>query len=332
MMNKYFINSWENVNTKNDCTLLLGNGASIAINKCFDYATLYGIANGRGLLPNTSAIFKQLATTNFERVLLACWDAGQVSMALRKTCTDFYLAYVEVRNALVEIANNVHPVYADLLKDLEQIGTFANKFHTVFSLNYDLTLYWASAMFNAKNNCWFNDDLEHATPHLECTAPLDPAKATSVYYPHGNMSQMRDYAKIELPFSDDHDLNQQLKKWTLETCVPVFVSEGSSKEKLAAIYRSHYLTSVYEKLLPAPRENLVVYGWSFGRQDQHILNKILKYPLKHLSVSVFTGQSDSEQQTYCQNVLKAVGDGIAIEFFDSQSPGCWNNPDLPKED
>lgn len=292
MMNKYFINSWENVNTKNDCTLLLGNGASIAMEKCFDYSTLYGIANGRGLLPNTSAIFKQLATTNFERVLLACWDAGQVSMALRKTCTDFYLAYVEVRNALFEIAHNVHPVYADLSQTLEQVGAFASTFETVFSLNYDLTLYWAITMFNAKNSCWFNDDLEQATFHSDYKAPFEPAKTTSVYYPHGNMSQMREYAKLKPSFVDDHDLNRQLKEWTVETCVPVFVSEGSSKEKLAAIYRSQYLTIVYEKLLPAPRENLVVYGWSFGRQDQHILNKLLKYPLKHLSVSVFTGQSE----------------------------------------
>jgi hypothetical protein len=119
------------------------------------------------------------------------------------------------------------------------------------------------------------------------------------------------------------------RKWSSGHYVPVFVSEGTSKEKVAAIRRSHYLTNVHEKVLPALGEGLVVYGWSFDERDQHVLDAIAASPPKRMAVSVFTGQSDGAQQAFCHQVLKAAGQSLAgteVTFFDSQSPGCWNNP------
>lgn len=49
--------------------------------------------------------------------------------------------------------------------------------------------------------------------------------------------------------------------------MPVFVSEGTSHQKVAAIRRSHYLTNVYEEVLPAIGESLVVYGWNFEERE-----------------------------------------------------------------
>ena len=40
--------------------------------------------------------------------------------------------------------------------------------------------------------------------------------------------------------------------------------------KVAAIRRSHYLTNVYEEVLPVLGERLVVYGWSFDERDQMV--------------------------------------------------------------
>lgn len=36
---------------------------------------------------------------------------------------------------------------------------------------------------------------------------------------------------------------------------------------VAAIRRSHYLTNVYEEVLPAIGESLVVYGWNFEERE-----------------------------------------------------------------
>ncbi|MFM7001807.1 MAG: DUF4917 family protein [Limnohabitans sp.] len=118
-------------------------------------------------------------------------------------------------------------------------------------------------------------------------------------------------------------------RWSSGNYVPVFVSEGTSKQKLAAIRRSCYLTNVYEEVLSDLGENLIVYGWSFDERDQHLLDAIAKSRPKKMAVSVFTDQPDKDQQAICHLVLTAVNQSLpntSVTFFDSRSPGCWNNP------
>ena len=214
-------------------------------------------------------------------------------------------------------------------------GTFASSFPTVVSLNYDLTLYWAMLLFNAVNGSWFKDAFHHGEFQTDwgyLRKPLPPATgATLVFYPHGSLSVARDYigdeTKIAVAAGDL--LGTITHRWSSGHYVPVFVSEGTSKEKVASIRRSHYLTNVYEEVLTELGENLVVYGWSFDERDQHVLNAISTNPPKRMAVSVFTGQPDGDQQAFCHQVLKAAGRSLpdtVVTFFDSQSPGCWNNP------
>jgi hypothetical protein len=240
-----------------------------------------------------------------------------------------------VRTALIEAVHSVHPVHADVAAELQRVGAFASVFPTVVSLNYDLTLYWAMLLFNAANGSWFKDAFHHGEFQTDwgyLRRPLHPATgATLVFYPHGSLSVARDYigdeTKITVAAGDL--LDTITRRWSSGHYVPVFVSEGTSKEKVAAIRRSHYLTNVYEEVLPSLGERLVVYGWSFDERDQHVLDAIAVNPPKRMAVSVFTGQPDGDQQAFCHQVLKAVGRSLAdtnVTFFDSQRPGCWNNP------
>ena len=53
-----------------DATLILGNGASIAVNSCFNYINLFDKACGNSILDQTSkALFEALETTDFELVI-----------------------------------------------------------------------------------------------------------------------------------------------------------------------------------------------------------------------------------------------------------------------
>jgi len=334
-MNRIDIDSWANISREGWSAILLGNGASIAIHKEFAYPTLHGVADAKGLLATTAPIFARLGTTDFEHVLLACWYAEHVNLALGTPSADITAAYAEVRTALIEAVHSVHPVHADVAADLQRVGAFASAFPTVVSLNYDLTLYWAMLLFNAANGSWFKDAFHHGEFQTDwgyLRRPLPPAMgATLVFYPHGSLSVARDYigdeTKIAVAAGDL--LDTITRRWSSGHYVPVFVSEGTSKEKVAAIRRSHYLTNVYEEVLPSLEESLVVYGWSFDERDQHVLDAIAANSPKRMAVSVFTGQPDGDQQAFCHQVLKAVGRSLAgttVTFFDSQSPGCWNNP------
>ena len=152
------------------------------------------------------------------------------------------------------------------------------------------------------------------------------------FHPHGSLAVARDYLgdETKLAVGAGGDLLDTItRRWVSGRYVPVFVSEGTSQQKVAAIRRSHYLTNVYEDVLPALGEGLVVYGWSFDERDQHVLDAIAANPPKRMAVSVFTGQPDGDQQAFCHQVLKVTGrslPGTEVKFFDSRSPGCWNNP------
>jgi len=312
-MEKINIDVWASLRDANWQTLLLGNGASIAIHNEFAYPTLHSVADAKGLLATTAPIFAKLGTTDFEHVLLACWYAEHVNVALGTPSADISAAYAEVRTALIQAVHSVHPVHADVAADLQRAGTFASSFPTVVSLNYDLTLYWAMLLFNAANGSWFKDAFHHGEFQTDwgyLRRPLPPATgATLVFYPHGSLSVARDYigdeTKIAVAAGDL--LETITHRWSSGHYVPVFVSEGTSKEKVASIRRSHYLTNVYEEVLPELGENLVVYGWSFDERDQHVLNAISANPPKRMAVSVFTGQPDGDQQAFCHQVLKAAG-------------------------
>ena len=91
-MDRIDIDLWDALRESTWDTLLLGNGASIAIHREFAYPTLHSVADAKGLLPTTAPIFAKLGTTDFEHVLLACWYAEHVNGALPNHVTLFDLA------------------------------------------------------------------------------------------------------------------------------------------------------------------------------------------------------------------------------------------------
>lgn len=337
---------WASMGAESSRSLLLGNGASIAIHREFGYKKLREIAEEKELLATTAPIFENFETDDFERVLLACWYAEQVNAALGSPSDTIKQAYEEVRKALIQAVHSVHPKHADVAEELERVGKFASQFQTVISLNYDLTFYWAMLIFNNKGEeriIWFKDAFTEENHSFKekwkyMRNPYGGATgATLVFYPHGSLAVARDKFGDETKIASAKNetgslLESIMDKWTANGHIPVFVSEGTSKQKLAAIHRSHYLTHVYEKVLPSLGENLVVYGWSFNEADQHVLEAIAENPLKRMAVSVFTGQSDEDQQAFCDKVRSFTKEfkslsSTDVTFFDSKSAGCWNNPE-----
>ena len=74
-MDRIDIDTWANISAEGWSSLLLGNGASIAIHKEFSYPTLYSVADAKWLLATTAPIFAKLGTTRLRACsarLLVC--------------------------------------------------------------------------------------------------------------------------------------------------------------------------------------------------------------------------------------------------------------------
>lgn len=347
------IYSWKELKEKYPTwdTLLLGNGASIAIHSEFCYPSLYDKAKSDGLLSRSEAIFKKFDTENFEQVLLACWYAEKVNAALGITGTEgegdvLKNASDEVRNSLIKAVHAVHPRFSmnsELKEDLKRISEFAKDFKTIFVLNYDLLFYWAMNLYNANHKNWFKDLF---TKNSEFDFNLDRYRepyypnneASLVFYPHGNIFISRNCVGVEnkLNLGEEYDFLGCIKNAWKRGDLPVFVSEGKSEQKLNAIRRSRYLSRVYEDILSKEiKESLVIYGWSFSENDGHIMKAIAENDIERIAVSVYTGGSDEEKRIFCDRVNKNIENmkkndkkskrDVKTMFFDSCSPGCWNN-------
>lgn len=331
------IASWSSLPAVDWNSLLLGNGASIALHAGFDYRSLHTVASPN--LPTTGALFSKLGTTDFEHVLLACWYAELVNAALEAPAPLIRRAYEEVRTALIRAVTTVHPAHAAISSPLERVGCWASRFKTVVTLNYDLTLYWAMQLFNSSHGTWFKDAFLGGTFDLDWprlrVPQVNTTGATLVFYAHGNLVLARDIYGSEFKLSaagsgpEPDLLSTVCAHWQAQSHVPIFVSEGVSSAKLAAISRSPYLSVVYNNVLNNLGDNVVVYGFDFGANDQHILDAMTKNGPRRIAVSVYTGQSVAAQQSYCHNVLSKTRHQLPstdVMFFDAISPNCWNNP------
>lgn len=100
--------------------------------------------------------------------------------------------------------------------------------------------------------------------------------------------------------------------------VPLFVSEGTMRQKVASIQNSYYLSTVYREVLTAPRKTLTLFGWGLGEHDRHLLKRMKGTGIERVAVSVFRGY-----QPYCNMAYQIIQDDLGpvdVDFFDSE-PG-----------
>jgi hypothetical protein len=256
-----------------------------------------------------------------------------------------------IKNSLIRAVHEVHPEHINVSDKLLSAATFASRFKTVINLNYDLTFYWGFLLFNSSdegNRNQFKDGFGKKNPTARLRfnenwewlrRPPGPSdNTTRVFYPHGNLCLTRRLSGDEFKvtasdFPTGTLLNEITRKWSEPDCFPLYVSEGTSRQKRAAIRRSDYLSNVYENVLTKIDEtddgNLLVYGWSFGNGDDHILEALKKNKFHTIAISVYSGVETSEQQAFCLEVSAKIRknfDDVKLFFFDSQSPGCWIHP------
>lgn len=328
----FTIHPWFELAQRYEGTILLGNGASIAVSPRFAYSSLLEhVRQQDNLTEDVSRLFDFFNTEDFELILRIVWQATNVNKSLQIQDERTHAAYVRIRECLIQAVREVHPEHNEITEQLPLMYQFLKRFDTVISLNYDLIVYWVMTYgldINDRHrfkDCFLTGGIfEQDWQRLRGTYGYEQSN-TLVFYPHGSLVLCRNRVEQErkIHIQGSGLLESILERWQSEEVVPLFVSEGTHMQKVSSIQNSFYLSTVYREVLAEPRESLVILGWGMGEHDVHLLKRMAGSGINRVAVSVFR-----RDQAYCNRVnlliKEHLGHDTLVEFFDSESPGCWN--------
>lgn len=288
---------WENIEQHfRRSTILIGNGASCAVWDKFRYSSLYQQASSNSNHPLSDSDIQLFtdweANGNFEKVLANLLITRKTNTILgepnnSKIQEIIRERYNNVRNALVEAVQKVHVEWSDVSPNIfNSIQEVLSKYSCVYSTNYDLLIYW-SIMSN-KTKTVFKDYFWNGQQRFDITDTVIRGNSTRVLYLHGALHLYRQ-AGITRKLgnsSGGNILNQFENLWAIENDVtPVFIAEGSSREKLESIYKSDYLSFAYSEF-QKHKDSLVVFGHSLGESDQHLINAMKNANINKIAISM----------------------------------------------
>lgn len=328
----FTIHPWYELAQRYNGTILLGNGASMAVSPSFGYDSLLEhVTQSESLAEDARRLFDFFNTKDFELILRIVWQASNVNKSLEIEDARTHEAYLRIRECLIQAVRNVHPEHHEISGQLPYLYDFLKRFNTVISLNYDLIVYWAVAYGldipdrHKFKDCFLGGGV-FAEDWQRLRTPYDNEQSsTLVFYPHGSLVLCRNRVEQErkIHIQGSGLLESILERWQSEEVVPLFVSEGTHMQKVSSIQNSFYLSTVYREVLAEPRESLVILGWGMGEHDVHLLKRMAGSGINRVAVSVFR-----RDQAYCNRVnlliKEHLGHDTLVEFFDSESPGCWN--------
>jgi hypothetical protein len=327
-----------------DRGLLVGNGASIALWPQFRYGSLYEMAKDTAkqdhLTHREVGVFTALETQNFESVLSAMITAGKIWGIFEKPKSDIEdlrESYTRVRKSLIRAVKEVHVPFNCVTEELKiHLREVFAKYSYVYSTNYDLLLYWS--MMNDrerfKDFVWVRDgDNPRNLFDVSDTDLWDASKQTTkVLFLHGalHLYKNREGRTFKKVSGEDGNLLDLFDVGG--DAIPLFISEGTSRDKLSAIARNDYLSFAYQRFAKH-RGALVVFGHSLTPEfDQHLLGAMRnwkRYDQKRKSfqnvpsrrvvaVSVRPGPDPHTVIELKSRLTKALSD-YEVRFFDSRT-------------
>lgn len=271
-------------------TLLLGNGMSINIWEPFGYRKLYDHAKSAGLSAEDRKLFA--ATPNFERVLADLLTAIRVNDAVGLDTKPLLLErYRNIQRALVHAVREVHVNQTRIpLSTRQLIGKVMCEFQWVFTTSYDLLLYWGMA------TAGFEPFMDHFRYRGHCE--FDPARTKvlaqkiPVYFLHGALHLVvgGTGATWKLTQKDLDTVLDQFGK-PIEgdaKARPLLVTEGSARDKLAAIEDNVYLSHALNRLRGRDQP-VVVFGSGLSEHDAHLAEALSRNRRRPVAVSMLPG-------------------------------------------
>jgi hypothetical protein len=324
--------------------LLTGNGFSMSYNReRFSFTSLLDSAVENGLISEHSPIydvFQEFATKDFEEVVKLLETSVRVlekySAISQSDKERIINDSKSLKNHLVQIITNNHPEKINEITDEEYLYStaFINHYHKVYTLNYDLLLYWSTIKLidflqqdkikedALKPTDGFHDD-QYEDKYVVFGNDSSPQE---IYYLHGalHIFDKKDkiikntFSRTEIPLKEQTLQNME------NDVYPVFVSEGTSEQKKAKIIHNAYLNHCYKSLssIGSKNSSLIVFGTLLKTNDFHIREAILNNKVTNVYFGVGSDEEVLALQSFKDELSKARH-SKNVYFYDYRTVSVW---------
>lgn len=318
--------------------LLLGNGFSIACRPdIFVYGKLFERADFSRLSPSAQQAFTAFGTQDFERVIKALRDAKTALSvyhgAPTKVADQMQKDADGLREVLVQTIAASHPAWPGEISDAEYAAcrAFLCHFKRVYTLNYDLLLYWAQM---------HTEDGEAPTSDDGFRKPEDDSEASYVswepmrhgqntWFLHGALHVFDTGTEVQkfTWVNTGIRLIDQIRDALSRDYFPVFVAEGASREKVERIRHSDYLAKAYRSFAEIGGA-LFIFGHSLADNDEHYLKRIEKGKLKHVYVGIHGDPCSKSNKAIVKRaermrLARSSKPELKVSFYDTDSAKVW---------
>lgn len=319
--------------------LLIGNGFSIDAGCYFSYEDLLEQAN---FAPEIKSIFDEFKTCDFEQIIHKISNASRV---VKNYPDDKYEEILKndgdlIRNKLIETIHENHPEGTSFLGNAKIFSClrFLSHFNKVYTLNYDLLLYW---VLNSKNDYkeYFKDNVitQFDGFRLGNLGSLvwsregaeERGAKQIIYYLHGALHLIETESNTyKIRRTENESIIEIIQDCLNNKRFPLVVAEGESYDKLKKIKRNNYLRYCLDSIQEA-KGVFFIHGHSLDENDKHIFNKIkINSAVKELYIGVFNPEEYIDP--VYERVMGIFGSRIRNEtlkiyFYDSSTANIWNS-------
>jgi len=318
--------------------LLLGNGFSRACrNDIFAYDALFNQADFSSFSPNIKTAFEKLTTTDFEVVMQALCRASILVSVYNPENTSLINTFEKdcdgLRELLAKTIADNHPSRPSDIPIEKYIACkfFLSHFNRIYTLNYDLLLYWTLMQDEIKPLVKADDGFRDP-PYLKSdyvTWEVTNSDSQNIYYLHGALHLFDDGAELK-KFTWNNTkiaLIDQIRKALKQNMYPLIVAEGASPDKLNKINHSNYLSRCYRSFSGIGGA-LFIYGHSMAENDEHLIKLIGQGKVTQLFISIY-GDPSSQQNKYIINRAYALhsqrkeDETLELYFYDASTAKVW---------
>ncbi|MBF1996626.1 DUF4917 family protein, partial [Serratia symbiotica] len=307
---------------KDKLSILFGNGFSQALcSDIFNYKSLFQDADFGPRNTIIRKLFKKLETYDFEEVMGALKNAEFIcnSYGIESEKIDMIRKDQDtLKNSLIKVISSKHPeksssVEAEKYKCAKK---FIRQFEKIFTLNYDLLLYW---IINKKEiepkNYNTNDGFKYSS--------FERPEKQKLFFLHGGLHIYNDGGLVKkLIFNEGSDISiiEQVGKSLDEGKFPLFVSEPTYEKKLERIRHNHYLNNCYDALGNI-NGTLFIHGHSIANNDKHIFDKIINSEVDRVFISIYGGENSNDEVI---ERAKIIFENKKIDFYDAETAPIWS--------